>query len=105
MGSTKLALLLAASSATTVLAQTTLAASYNGYSYLGCYSDNSGDRALANQGPAVPGGSANMTIQNCIDTCSDTYSYVGLEYYDEVSGSSLGVGTVLILESVGARTL
>lgn len=91
MVASKLGLLaVAASLSGSVLAQqpavnpaaTPLATPYDGYSYVGCYTDNNGFRALANQGPATAGGQPNMTIQNCVDVCG-AYSYIGLEYSQE----------------------
>lgn len=79
---TKLGWLAIAANTATVLAQTHLTSTYNGFSYVGCYSDNSGNRALANLGPTPD--TAGMTIEKCIDQCAGTYSYIGLEYYYEV---------------------
>lgn len=81
------ALFFAALTSTTVLAATPtpLASPPDGFSYLGCYTDNDGFRALANQGPGIQGGSNAMTIEACIASCNGEYTYVGLEYYYEVS--------------------
>ncbi|KAF7193724.1 WSC domain-containing protein [Pseudocercospora fuligena] len=50
---------------------------------LGCYSDNVASRSLR-YGQQVPGGSQNMTNQNCINVClSQGYTIAGTEYSGE----------------------
>lgn len=84
-------LLLAALSAYTVAVNAAAAPLANppaGFVYAGCYTDSASDRTLRNKGPSEAGPDADMTIENCINACSSglyDYTYVGLQYFHEVS--------------------
>ena len=62
-----------------------------GWASLGCLMDDSYWRILA-VSPATPGGSANMTVENCLNAChSASYSLGGVEYSQECfCGNYLG---------------
>ncbi|KAJ6258332.1 hypothetical protein Dda_6372 [Drechslerella dactyloides] len=51
-------------------------ATYNGFSYLSCWTDRTSDRALAGWG-LDPG--PEMTIEKCIDFCAPNKDYIGVE--------------------------
>ena len=51
----------------------------DGYGYLGCYMEPSGGRALPN---AVS--TTSQTVGDCLNACSATYAYAGLEYGGQV---------------------
>ncbi|CAG7848507.1 WSC domain-containing protein ARB_07867 {ECO:0000305} Flags: Precursor [Serendipita indica DSM 11827] len=66
-------------------------ASYNGYSYQGCYTDTVVARSLANQ-LAYSGA---LTPAKCLDACkAQGYAYCGLEYAHECFGANVNSGTV-----------
>jgi hypothetical protein len=66
--------------------------SYGNWSYLGCYTDFAGTRALKNY-IHIPHG--NLTEEICMDNCLG-YKYAGMEYGmecwcdDEIGGHSRG---------------
>jgi len=50
------------------------------YSYVSCWSDSGSPRTLFNQ-YGGPGGTSNVTVENCVNGCYGMgYSYAGLEY-------------------------
>ncbi|GIZ37716.1 hypothetical protein CKM354_000115300 [Cercospora kikuchii] len=56
---------------------------FNGWSTLGCYTDNTGRRTLR-YGQDVPGGGQNMSIEACTSTCQRLkYNFAGVEYAGE----------------------
>ncbi|KAL9085044.1 MAG: hypothetical protein Q9165_007785 [Trypethelium subeluteriae] len=61
------------------------------FTYLGCYNDSVGTRALT--GPTTGGNT--ITIESCASACK-SYTYFGTEYADECyCGNSLQAGSVL----------
>jgi len=55
----------------------------DGWTSLGCYTDNVSGRALS-YGLAVPGGPTALTIEICLSGCKALgYIYAGVEYSDE----------------------
>jgi len=66
-------------------APTNLATLYQGFTYLGCYEDNTAGFRVLNALGSVPGGDAAVDVQTCIDTCRTArYQYAGIEYGHEV---------------------
>lgn len=60
----------------------------DGWTSLGCYTDNVSGRALTNGG-TIPGGSSAMTNMACQTACSAAgFSYAGTEYGSECCTSS-----------------
>ncbi|KAK6525361.1 hypothetical protein TWF694_005500 [Orbilia ellipsospora] len=55
-------------------------ASYNGFTYLSCWTDQTTNRTLAGWGLAP---SSSMTIEQCINYCAPNNQYVGMEYGQE----------------------
>lgn len=64
--------------------------SYNNWSLMGCYSDSTAQRSLANGiSLSAFGGSNNATIANCMQACQARgFAYCGEEYYSECYGSN-----------------
>jgi WSC domain len=57
------------------------------YKYLGCFTDNTGSRALSGK---IPGATSTNTLESCAAACSG-YNYFGTEYGTECyCGNSLG---------------
>ena len=93
MANTKLAWLGVAAYAATALAASI--APYQGYSYVGCFTDSSASRTLINK-PPTPAG-VQLTIEVCIDTCkAENYDYAGMQYYSEVRSLKVCSRRVLI---------
>lgn len=64
--------------------------SYNNWNLVGCYSDSTAKRSLAN-GVSLSafGGANNATIANCMQACQARgFTYCGEEYYSECYGSN-----------------
>ncbi|KAI9687683.1 MAG: hypothetical protein M1820_010389 [Bogoriella megaspora] len=62
--------------------------SYNSWNLMDCYVDSSSARVLSS-GVSTPGGSTNMTVSNCLDSCAARgFKYCGAEYYAECYGSN-----------------
>lgn len=65
------------SSSSTAAPTPTTVTSLSGYTYLGCYSEATANRALS--GDLLPIPAANNSVEACAAACS-TYTYFGVEY-------------------------
>lgn len=68
-------------------------ATVGNWSYVGCYTEATGGRALTGLNNPIPG--PQVSIENCTSACQG-YAYAGMEYSQECyCGNTLGAGSVL----------